>query len=521
MQARHIKGLLILIALSVAAVTAAQLFWMYNAYQLQEANFKSNALKSVKQATENIENYYGCFEAFNKVELAEDEELVILLQKQAGSGADTVKQYSPSFHPDSFYAGQTRMPFPMTGEIMIKYHYNPLDSGTNYSHLNRHNASNEITRKWGDSIFSGTHPVTYFMGADFFKHFLDSVLRDYLMENGISTPYYFRLTNQKNEQTLLSNVDSVFSAEAEPFEAVLYENSFFFTPQKLSLWLPEKDHYLFGKMKAILLSSLLVLLVLIGVAYMMARTILKQKKLSQVKKDFIDNMTHEFKTPIANIALALDTIENPDVGIGKGKLPNYLNIIRDENLRLSENVTKILEISQLEEGKVSFRQEPVHLKTLLDEVVSKFELQVHGRGGQLTLHYESEPAGMLGDSIHLTNMFYNLIENALNYTRKVPVIMLHVKQIAGMNEIIISDNGIGISHDELENIFIPFYRINTGNVHDVKGFGLGLSYVNKVVSMHGGEIRVKSEPGKGSTFTIRLPGISSQKQGFIFTKYVF
>lgn len=519
MQARQIKWLLILIAMSVAAVTAAQVYWMYNAYQLQVANFRSNALKSVKQATENIENYYGCFEVFNKIELAGDEELVILHQK--GSVSDTVKQFSPSFHPDSLYAGQNRAPFPMTGEILIKYHYNPLDSGTNYAELNRHNKSDEIARANGDSIFSGTHPVTYFMGSAFFTHFLDSVLSDYLAENGIQTSFYFVLEDKRDGSWIAGNTDSGFSTEAEPYEAVLYENSFFFAPQKLSLWLPQKELYLFGKMKAVLLSSLLVLLVLIGVAYMMARTILRQKKLSQVKKDFINNMTHEFKTPIANIALALDTIENPDILKENGKLPNYLNIIRDENLRLSGNVTKILEISQLDEGKVIFQKEDVLIREILEEVLNKFELQVQRKGGQLSFHYESEAAGLRGDTVHLSNMFYNLIENALNYTQRPPQIAIHVKQIGAMTEIRIADNGIGISEDEFENIFIPFYRITNGNVHDVKGFGLGLSYVNKVVSMHGGDIRVKSEPGKGTLFILRLPGRVAEKQYTNSIRHVF
>lgn len=519
MQARHIKWLLILIALSVAAVTAAQVYWMYNAYQLQLANFRSNALKSVKQATENIENYYGCFEAFNKIELAGDEELVILHQK--GRDTDTVKQFSPSFHPDSLYAGQTRASFPMTGEILIKYHYNPAGPGTNFAELNRHNRSNEIARAYEDSIFSGTHPVTYFMGAAFFTHFLDSVLGEYLTENGIQTSFYFVLESQRDGSRIAGNIDSGFTTRAEPFEAILYENSFFFAPQKLTLWLPEKELYLFGKMKAVLLSSLLVLLVLIGVAYMMARTILRQKKLSQIKKDFINNMTHEFKTPIANIALALDTIENPDILNGNGKLPNYLNIIRDENQRLSGNVTKILEISQLEEGKVTFQKEPVHIREILEEVLSKFELQVQSRGGQISFHFESEAAGMPGDKIHLSNMFYNLIENALNYTKKAPLIHIQVKRINLMTEILIEDNGIGISEGDLEHIFTPFYRVTNGNVHDVKGFGLGLSYVNKVVSMHGGEIRVKSEPGKGSVFILRLPGIVTEKQNTNRFKHAF
>ncbi|MHB1279499.1 MAG: sensor histidine kinase, partial [Bacteroidia bacterium] len=225
--------------------------------------------------------------------------------------------------------------------------------------------------------------------------------------------------------------------------------------------------------------------------------------------------------PIANIALALDTIENPDILMENGKLPNYLNIIRDENQRLSENVTKILEISQLEEGKVSFQKEPIFIREIVDEVCNKFGLQVESKGGQLKILYESEAAGMRGDKIHLSNMFYNLIENALNYSQKAPVITVHIAQIGGMTEIVIADNGIGISQDELENIFTPFYRITNGNVHDVKGFGLGLSYVNRVIHMHAGEIRVKSEPGKGSTFILLLPGSVTEKQNVNVTKHAF
>jgi two-component system phosphate regulon sensor histidine kinase PhoR len=260
-------------------------------------------------------------------------------------------------------------------------------------------------------------------------------------------------------------------------------------------------------MKFVLIGSLLVLLILMAVAYAMARTILRQKKLSQMKKDFINNMTHEFKTPIANIALAIDTIDNLNLlnGNGNGKLNNYLKIIGNENLRLYGNVEKILEISQLEEEKVTFLSETFSLILLLEEVAKSFDLIIQKKGGKLISSYESDNLIIKGDRTHLANMFHNLIDNAVKYNHSIPVIHINVRQKEEVAEIKVSDNGIGMSPDEQKHIFNPFYRIPTGNKHDVKGFGLGLSYVKKVISVHGGEINVESETGKGSSFVIRLP----------------
>jgi signal transduction histidine kinase len=510
MQARHINWLLILIALSVAAVTTAQIFWMYNAYKLQDENFKANALKSVQQTTELIEIFYGCFETFNKIELDKKENLIILLTKQDGVDSeviDTIRQFSNIFHTDSLIPYKTSLPYPSTGEILIKYHYNPVDSGTDFTALNQHNHFDKIHKNFKDSVFSGTHPVTYFMGEEFFNRFLDSILNQYLKENGITTPYFYCLKNNRDDNFILGNVGADYASETEPFTSNLYESSFFYVPQKLYLWLPEKQVYLFSSMRNVLIGSFLVLIVLISVAYAMARTILKQKKLSQMKKDFINNMTHEFKTPIANITLAIDTIENLKLLNGDGKIKNYLKIIGDENKRLEGNVEKILEISQLDDEKIPFLWESFSLTLLIAEVIRTYELSIKEKGGNIFFNQEGENFSVKGDRTHLSNVFHNLIDNAMKYNNNVPHIAINIKQKEHMVQISVADNGIGMSSDQIANIFTPFYRIPTGDKHDVKGFGLGLSYVKKVVAVHGGDIKVESELGKGSTFVINLPVI--------------
>lgn len=516
LSGRYINWLLLFIALVVGAVIVAQIYWIYHAYRFQEENLRHHVQVALDETAAYVENNYGCFETSNKILLDEREELVILRRSAEGIDSvnpDTIRQFSASFNSDSLVAQSLSSPFPLTAEILIKYHYTPVDSGSDFSLRNAHNLYNRIDIRDKDKIFTGTFPVTYFMGADFFQNYIDSILHLKLAQRNIHTECYFMLLDENKSEVLLKNyADTNVVSGLEPITAGLYTESYFFSPQKIYLWIPDRGRLLLGEMFVILTGSFVVLVLLGWVTTVMARTLLRQKKLSGMKNDFINNMTHEFKTPIANIALAIDTIENLNQISDRGSLQKYLSIIGSENYRLRENVEKILEISMMKSDEVNLKMEKIDLHALVGEVIESFDMMVESNGGSINLHLDKKLPAFKGDKTHLANVIYNLIDNAIKYNHRPPKITLSVTSDGGLLSISVTDNGIGIPRSELDHIFSRFYRVPTGDIHDVHGFGLGLSYVKTIVEAHGGTIRVKSKFGEGSAFLITLPHTENNNQ---------
>jgi two-component system phosphate regulon sensor histidine kinase PhoR len=235
--------------------------------------------------------------------------------------------------------------------------------------------------------------------------------------------------------------------------------------------------------------------------------ILKQKKLSEVKADFINNMTHEFKTPISTIMLSSETLLKPNIQDNPERIRRYARIIKDEGQRLRSHVDKILEIAVLDAETPKFKAEPVDIHALILREAEIIRVKIEEREGKFQADLKAENHTVKGDPDHLGNILFNLLGNALKYTEGAPQIHIRTRNEKGRLVISVTDNGIGIPSRFKKYIFKKFFRVSTGNVHNVKGFGLGLYYVNKIVKSHRGKISVESEPGKGSTFSIFLPVI--------------
>lgn len=233
--------------------------------------------------------------------------------------------------------------------------------------------------------------------------------------------------------------------------------------------------------------------------------ILQQKKLSEMKNDFIGNMTHELKTPISTIALSSEVISDPEIVHEPDRLQAYARIIRTENERLRVQVERVLQLSTLDKGELELAREPVHMHAVVMEVRDHFLLPLQERNATLTLQLEATDEVVEGDQVHLTNALTNLMDNALKYGPDGGTIIIHTYNTEGRLHVAVTDKGIGIAKEDLKHIFERFYRVHTGNRHDVKGFGLGLHYVQQITSAHGGRVEVRSEPGRGSTFTLCLP----------------
>jgi two-component system phosphate regulon sensor histidine kinase PhoR len=253
--------------------------------------------------------------------------------------------------------------------------------------------------------------------------------------------------------------------------------------------------------------ALVFTLVIIAAFYLTVSTLLRQKKLSEMKSDFINNMTHELKTPLATISLAVDAIRNEKVMADKDKISYFTGIIKDENSRMNKQVETILQSALIDKEGMRLTLQPIRVHAILEAIKDNFELQLKERNAKVELRLEASNDRVEADELHFTNMLSNLFDNAVKYSKPdtPPEIRISTENTAERIRIEIQDNGIGMNRETVSRIFERFYRAHTGNLHNVKGFGLGLSYVKSVVDVHQGTIRVESTPGKGSLFTLEIP----------------
>ena len=254
-------------------------------------------------------------------------------------------------------------------------------------------------------------------------------------------------------------------------------------------------------------ASILFTLAILAAFYFTIRTMIQQKKIGEMKTDFINNMTHEFKTPLATISLAVDSMRNEKVIQDQEKMRYFSSIIKEENLRMNRQVETILKASQFDKGEVQLNLKPIAVHAALEKVVDNFKLQLEHTGGHINLFLRANIDSVEADEVHLSNLLTNLIDNAIKYAREQvpPQIQLETSCTDHSIQVRVVDNGIGMSRDTVKRIFEKFYRAHTGNRHNVKGFGLGLSYVKSVTEAMGGKITAESTLGKGSVFTLELP----------------
>lgn len=267
---------------------------------------------------------------------------------------------------------------------------------------------------------------------------------------------------------------------------------------------PNRAAHIINQMGIWSFSSVVLLLVITFFAYTLF-VILKQKRLSEIQKDFINNMTHEFKTPIATIAVSTEVLKDPSIVNQPERLMNYAGIIEKENIRLKQQVERVLQMARLDKDAVGLKKETVSLHQMISDSIRHYAMALQERNGIIKSELTAMNDQINADKFHLTGVFNNLIDNAIKYCREIPEITIRTSNYNNGCVIEVSDNGIGISSENQKRVFQKFYRVPTGNVHDVKGFGLGLSYAKTIVEAHGGQISLKSELGKGCLFRIFIP----------------
>lgn len=335
--------------------------------------------------------------------------------------------------------------------------------------------------------------------------YIQSELKEELSLREINSPFHMEVKDDREVLYSFANTDLHIDNSAESYSTPLFREDLDRSPGQLTVYFPNKSKVLLENVSVMLFTSISLLLVLAGSFAYTILTILRQKKISEMKTDFINNMTHEFKTPVATIMIASESLKDPDITMDEQRVAKLANIIYDENVRLGNHIERVLNIAQLEKENVRLHLKEIAVNNLVSVVADSMELQFQKNGVQVGLHLEAESDQIVGDELHLSNVIFNLLDNALKYGKENPKINISTKNVGQGIRISVEDNGIGMNKDQLSKIFDQFYRISTGNRHDVKGFGLGLSYVSDIVKSLNGKVTVKSEKGKGTIFEVYFP----------------
>ena len=420
MSRRTIYLLILVAVISLAGVVVTQIYWVRQAYSLQERQFNDRVVIAMSAVVDRI------------LEVNLDSAVV-----------EPVNQVSSSF----FVANINDTLHPYFLETLLKEEFENLNLNEEFEYA--------IYDCFSDSIVYGA-----------------------------------RINTQKG---LRSDADDL--ANQKRFNR---DGHYF------GIYFPNRSSLVIRQMNVWVVSSFLILLVVVFFAYAIL-IILRQKKLSEVKTDFINNMTHELKTPISTIAISSDMLMRDEIGADRERREQYARIIRSENERLKSQVERVLQVAKLSPDKLKIKPEPVNMHDLIGAALTSVDVQLSQRGGSIHPQKEAQQATVMGDPVHLTNLIHNLLDNALKYGGESTHITVRTWNEAGTFCFSVTDTGIGIAQKHQKMIFDKFFRVPTGNVHNVKGFGLGLFYVKTVVSAHKGKVTVDSQVGKGSTFTVKLP----------------
>jgi len=345
--------------------------------------------------------------------------------------------------------------------------------------------------------------------------FLDALIDTLLKQKNINLEFKFAVQTEVDGKNvyIMGNDDFNPPKKAQLYKKLLFPDEQQLKPNFLCIYFPKQKSDLFKSTSFLIFPSILLTMIIIGIFIVTLQVILRQKKISQIKNDFINNMTHELKTPISTISLASQMLRDASVSLTPKSVDHISSVIFDESQRLTNQVEKVLQMAVFNEGRLKLKFTEIDVNKLLENVAANFELRLSTENGNLTKELSAENPYINGDEIHITNVIFNLLDNAMKYSKERPQIELLTENKNGWVVVHVKDYGIGISKEHQSQIFERFYRVPTGNLHNVKGFGLGLSYVKRIVEVHNGKIKLESTVGKGTRFRIFFPSINTQDYG--------
>ena len=502
MKKSTIWAITIIMALTFAGLLYVQVMYMKNILRMRDDQFAEGVKRSLYAVTGNLE---------------QDETQYFLEEDVAQIETSVLPRYSSSSGEQGGIQYSFTTPEGKKGALTLQGDLNALDPTITLTPRQRQRPTHEILQEqylkqrtlMNEVILrmisqSSTRPIAE--RADSGK--VATYLRMELANNGLDLPFEFAVVNRQGAAVYHS---AGYMPEQvgndNMFVQTLFPNDTRNLMYYLKVYFPTKRDYIMSSLNYII-PAFIMTFVLLVVFVITIYLIFRQKKLTDMKNDFINNMTHEFKTPISTISLAAQMLNDSSVRKSSNMLEHISNVINDETKRLRFQVEKVLQMSMFERQKATLKLQDVDANTIVENIIHTFKIKVEKYGGHIEAVLKAEQSIIHVDEMHFTNVIFNLLDNAVKYRREDESLKLSVttRDVSGGRlEVTVADNGIGIRREDLKKIFEKFYRVPTGNLHDVKGFGLGLAYVNKMVRELGGQITVESEIGQGTRFIITLP----------------
>ncbi|MGB0423079.1 MAG: sensor histidine kinase [Flavobacteriales bacterium] len=485
---KFIQLLVMMITTAFVGLIVIQIYWINNSILLRGQEFNSNVRKALDAVVRKLERDadkqdLAFYSEDPKVSISSSDDELKIDVRDSDFSTRTFSEHGENVDNDSIF-------LQALGEQGLE--------------------TSEILEQSGimTDLLDGLVSVDIYRDiSNISPYYLDSLLSLELKRRNIDAKHHFAVFNEFHQTEMILEKSEEYRDKffTDGYKCQLFPSDPIRDPTFLHLYFPHQKGYLLRTMSVMLaISAVLILVIMFAFSYTI-NTILQQKKLSEVKNDFINNMTHELKTPISTISLACEALSDPDMRKSEKQLGTFIGMIDEENKRLAVLVENVLRSALLDRGEMKLSIDVIHVHELIQSVIKNIGIQISQKGGDIRTILAAKNAQVEGDPVHLTNVVYNLIDNAVKYSNGAPDITIVTKDVKGMLEIAFHDKGIGISRENQKKIFDKLYRVPTGNIHNVKGFGLGLSYVQNVVEKHNGTIHVESELKKGSTFYIRIP----------------
>lgn len=520
MTKKWITILIIAIGLGMIGLITVQSFWIKQAYELKEMHFGHLVNNSIKDVTKYLQEKEIANDVLNSVDLSDIEATAIPERpgnRHSGKSPDTLDRIPEInngnpliFSDDNFRNNE--------GEFRIteqQYQYSYRQDGRNSIEENlqiRQKVLNQIEndqrhrKKFVDKVIRKLNKSNQSIEQRIRKEDLFNTISGELSDAGIFLPYEYGVVDAQ-KRILIKSQGFAFDNNFKYYIGRLFPDDLISRPYYLVVYFPAQKDYILRMIGYMGTSSVLLTLFILLIFSVTIFVIIRQKRLSEIRNDFVNNMTHELKTPISTISLASQMLNDKSIPIESKNLTNLAGVISDETKRLSFQVEKVLQMAVFDKGKISLKIRQLDIHELINNVVKNFIIQVRNRNGQIIKNLDAEYSLVNVDEVHLSNVLLNLLDNAIKYSKGQPHIEVSTLNRKKGILIRVKDNGIGISKVNQKRIFEKFFRVSTGNIHNVKGFGLGLSYVKKIVEEHGGKISLESEVNVGTKFDIWIPVI--------------
>ena len=501
-----LRKCLVIFFLSLAGLVIVQSYWIRNALTVREALFKQqvdNALQIIVQSLQKEETISYVLSA-NRI--LKNDSLTRINKHEIASISTKDEVRLPDVDKTHVHSSIAAMPddTPVNDNVNLSVQDKVEPASFNRDSVRRLYANISHRASLIESILNRMLKQHKPIQDRIDKIRLEKTIRSELALQGIDLSFEYAIKDEPGN-IIYSSIDYSDSVNKSKFLVRLYPDDIFEQASFLVVYFPT-THFFFSKhMGIMMISSIFLTLIIVIVVASTLFIIFRQKRLSEIRTDFISNMTHELKTPISTISLASQMLNDNSIPIEAKNYPNLATLILDECKRLSMHVEKVLQMAVFEKGDIRLKIKKLNINDLINNLLNNYSIQIKSRSGNLIREINAEQPVIEADEMHLTNVILNLLDNALKYCNTEPVLKVTTKSNNKGVYIAIKDNGIGIHREHMKKIFDQFYRIPTGNIHTVKGFGLGLSYVRKIVEAHFGTISVESEPGQGSVFNIFWP----------------